>query len=983
MKGILRKYLLAFALTVASAIPYANARVFRDAPDSSARATLDSLVAEGRDSTVFPLRDSLFKARRDSIARADSIARMRSDSLNMLSKSSLEVPAFTAAKDSIISDFSGGKRMIYYYGGATVKYQNMTLSADYIEYDMDANTVFARGQKDTLTGEWKGLPEMTESGQTYKMDQLNYNFNTRKARIQNMVTKESEGILQGKKIKMMPDKSINMTDGVYTVCDLEHPHYYLKLSMAKVITKPSQKTVFGPAWPVIADVPAFPIILPFGFVPKKPSRATGMLMPTFGEEQARGFYIRDAGMYFVFGDYFDLSVTGDYYTLGSWAVDINSRYKVNYKFNGQIALTYSNDQAGEKGSADFVQSRNFGLRWSHTQDSKAHPGTTFSASVNFSSPSNSRYNARSVTDAQQNQVSSSISYSHNWNGKFNLSVNALHNQNTRDSSYSFTLPNITFSVTRFYPFKQKTRVGKEKFYEKISFGYSTSLQNRINFKVRDLQDFVMDETGNHVIVVDELNNRTYRQKEFGDSLAVKALGKLTNGMTHNFQIGLPNFTLFKYINVTPSVSYGMNWMFSKGEQHLEGEVDADGNPVMVTDKDGQEVQAQKVVSDPGTAFNGFGATHTYSGSMSMSTRIYGLFNFGKHKKVQAIRHVITPSMSLSFSPEKGTAFNGWRTLDPYYDKRGSFHDQTWYNIYSITGHHNNASPPGRGKSGTMSLSIGNNLEAKVRDMRDTTGTGSKKVKLLDQLNINTSYNFLADSLRMQNIGVSASTRLFNKISISGNLNFDPYAINEQGKKINKLNIVATGVPARLTNASLSASFSLNGKGATDGDDGTRAGGGSGGSGGSGATASYERIYYHPITGEYIPGGYVYYMNSNAPWSVNFSYSFNYSKSYSYQSTTKELIENKRFTQTLNVSGNIKLTPRLSIQATSGFDVMAMKFTTTQISASYDLHCFNIALSWVPMGQWKSYSFRIAANASALADLLRFKKSDSYMDNMLR
>ena len=978
MKGNLRKYLLALALCAAFVAPCAHARVFRQAPDSVAKASLDSLISAVRDSSATS-RDSLFRAKRDSVARADSISKLRADSLDLLSKSSLEVPAFSTAKDSIITDFSGGRRMIYYYGGATVQYENMKLTAYYIEYDMDANTVYARGQKDTLTGEWKGLPEMTEGAQTYKMDELHYNFDSRKARITNMVTKEAEGILQGKKIKMMPDKSINMRNGVYTVCDLEHPHYYLNLTMAKVITKPSQKTVFGPAWPVIADVPAFPIILPFGFVPKKPSRATGMLMPTFGEEQARGFYIRDAGMYFVFGDYFDLSVTGDYYTLGSWAIDLNSRYKVNYKFNGSISLTYSNDQAGEKGSSDFVQSRNFGLRWSHTQDSKAHPGTTFSASVNFSSPSNSRYNARSVTDAQQNQISSSISYSHNWNGKFNLSINALHNQNSRDSSYSFTLPNITFNVTRFYPFKRKTRVGKEQFYEKISFGYSTSFQNRINFKMRELQDFVMDETGNHVTIIDELNNKTYREKAFGDSLAIKALGKLTNGMTHNFQIGLPNFTLFKYINVTPSISYGMNWMFSKGEQHLENELDADGNPIMVTDKDGQQVIAQKLVSDPGTAFNGFGMTHTYSGSMSMSTRIYGMFNFGKHRRVQAIRHVITPSMSLSFSPEKGTAFNGWRTLDPYYDKRGTFHDVTWYNIYSISGNHNNASPPGRGKSATMSLSFGNNLEAKVRDVRDTTGTGSKKVKLLDQLNINTSYNFLADSLRMNNIGISASTRLFNKVSISGNLNFDPYAINEQGKKINKLNIVATGVPARLTNASLSASYAINGKGATDGDDGTRSGkGGGSGSGGSGATASYERIYYHPITGEYIPGGYVYYMNSNAPWSVNFSYSFNYSKSYTYQSTTKELIENKRFTQTLNVSGNIKLTPRLSIQATSGFDIMAMRFTTT-----HDLHCFNIALSWVPMGQWKSYSFRIAANASALADLLRFKKSDSYMDNMLK
>ena len=927
------------------------------------------------DSIPSLLRDSLLSARRDSTLRADSLQTARRDSLDMLGKSSLERPAFTTAKDSIITDFSDGKRMIYYYGGATVSYQNMKLTADYLEYNMKTNTVYARGRKNPTTGEWEGLPEMTEGGQTYKMDELHYNFDTQKARITNMVTKEAEGLLQGKKIKMQPDKSINMRDGMYTVCDLEDPHYYLKLSMAKVITKPSQKTVFGPAWPVVAGVP-IPLGLPFGFVPKKPSRATGLLMPTFGEEQARGFYARDMGMYFVFGDYFDLSLTGSYYTLGSWSVDLNSRYKVNYKFNGTLAFTFSNDQAGEKGSTDFVQSQNFGFRWSHSQDAKSHPGTTFSASVNFSSPSNSRYNARSVTDAQQNQIGSSISYSHNWNGKFNLSVNAQHNQNSRDSSYSFTLPNITFSVTRFYPFKQKNRVGKEKFYEKISFGYSTSLQNRLNFKLRDMQDYVLDADGNFVYKTNSAG-QTYREKAMGDSLGVKAMQRLTNGMSHNFQIGLPNFTLLKYINVTPSVNYGMNWMFNKGAQYLENELDQDGNPILVTDKDGGQVIAQRVVTDPGQAFNGFGTTHTYSGSMSMSTRIYGMFNFGKHRKVQAIRHVITPSVSLSFSPEKGTHFNGWRTLDAYYDKRGSYHAESMYNIYSVSGHHNSVSPPGRGKSGTMSISFGNNLEAKVRDLRDTTGTGSKKVKLLDQLNINTSYNFLADSLRMQNVGVSASTNLLNKINISGNLNFDPYAVDEKGKRINKFNIVATGVPLRLTNASLSASFSLNGKGAINGDDGSKT------SGNKGDANSYQRIYYHPITGEYIPGGYVYYMNPNAPWSINVSYSFNYSKSYSYQNTTKELIVNNKFTQTVNLSGNIKLTPRLSIQATSGFDIMAMKFTTTQFSATYDLHCFNIAVSWVPMGTYKSYSFRIAANASALADLLRFKKSDSYMDNLLK
>ena len=912
------------------------------------------------------LPDSVL-AYRDSVHRADSIARR--DSLDMLSKSSLERPAFSTAKDSIITEFTDGQRKVYYYGGATVTYQDMELTADYIEYDMKTNTVFARGRKDPVTGEWIGQPEMKQGKSTYKMEELKYNFESRKSIITNMITQESEGLLHGEKIKMMPDQSVNLEKGMYTVCDLEHPHYYMRLTMAKVVTKPSQKTVFGPAYPVIADVP-IPIGLPFGFVPEKPTRATGLLMPTFGEEAARGFFVKDAGMYFVLGDYFDLSLTGSYFTLGSYAVDINSRYKVNYKFNGRFSLTYSNDQTGEKGSADFRQSKNFGLKWSHTQDPKAHPGTTFSASVNFSSPSNSKYNSRSVNEALQNQVSSSISYSHNWNGKFNISVNALHSQNSRDSSYSFTLPNITFSVTRFYPFKQKNRVGKEKAYEKISFGYSTSIQNKVNFKLRDIQDFVLNPDGSHVVDPET----GFRQKEMGDSLGTKMLQRLTNGMGHNFQIGLPNFTLLKYLNFTPSVNYGMNWMFNAGKQYLTPVYDKEGNPVMVNDKDGNLVQAQDVAIDPGTAFNTFGVTHTYSGSMSMSTRIYGMLNFGKHRKIQAIRHVITPSVSMSFSPEKGTAFNGWRTLEGYYDAKGRWHDESQYNIYSLKGNHNTVSPPGRGKTGSMNINIGNNLEAKVRDLRDTTGTGSKKVKLLDQLSINTGYNFLADSLKMSNVSVSMSTSLFGKFNVSGSLSFDPYAIDDHGRKINKFNVVATGVPLRLTNASASFSYTLNGKGTINGNDGRKSGGGS-------DASSYQRIYTHPITGEYIPGGYLYYMNPNVPWSISFNYSFHYTKSYQY--SNNRLIDNKRFTQTLNMSGNIKLTPRMSIQASSGFDVMAMKITTTQVSATYDLHCFNIAVSWVPTGQWKSYSFRIAANASALSDLLRFKKSSSYMDNLLR
>ena len=855
----------------------------------------------------------------DSTARADSIA--RADSLDLLSKSSLEQPAFSAARDSIIEDFSDGKRMIYYYGDVSVTYGNMKLTADYMEYDMQKQTVFARGTKDS-TGTWVGQPTMEEGGKTYTMEEVRYNFETRKARITNMITQESEGILHGKNIKMMPDQSINITKGKYTVCDCEHPHYYLHLTAAKVMTKPSQRTVFGPAYPVIEDVPLFPVVLPFGFIPKRPDRATGFLMPTFGEEASRGFFIRDVGMYFVIGDYFDLSLTGDIFTLGSWAVDVNSRYKVNYKCNGNFALTYSNDQTGERNSPDFFQTKNFAVRWSHSQDSKANPGMSFSASVNFSSPSNNRYNATSVTEALQNQISSSISWSKNWGGKVNLSVNALHSQSSRDSSYSFTLPDVTLSVSRFYPFQSKDRVGKKKFYEEFSLAYNTKIVNKINFKASE-----------------------FNQPGFWD--------KMQNGMSHNFQIGLPNFTLFKYINFTPSISYSMNWFFNKTEKVF--------NP-----------ETNSVEDVKGKMFSHFGATHNYSGGLSANTRLYGLFNFGKHHKLQAIRHIITPSISFNFSPEKATHFNGYRTLN-YVDTLGVTRSLD-YNIYS--GQVN--SPPGRGKTASMSLSIGNNVEAKVRDLQDTTGTGTKKIKLIDNLSLSTGYNFLADSLNMNDISLSLSTSVFGKLGVNASARLSPYAVVPTGERtyatINKFNgsVYGWDKPLRLTSANISLSYSFSGEGKINGNDG------SSGSSGEGNTTNYTKVYYHPVTGEYIPGGWLYYTNPNSPWSVNISYSFSYNRSYS--TASYQLLTNHRFTQAISLSGNVKITPALAINLTTGFDLMAMKMTTTQLSATYDLHCFNISVSWVPTGTWKSWTFRIAANASALADLLRFKKSNSYWDN---
>lgn len=894
----------------------AKAAVSHDVSQSEEAVVIDTAISPQRPEGIDTLRAGLDStaSRRDSLRRADSTS--RADSLSLLEKSSLTRPAFSGAKDSIRQDFSNGQRKMYYWGEVEVSYENIKLKADYMEYDMATGTVYARGTYDSLSREWKGQPEMTQGKQTFSMEEIRYNFNTRKARITNMITREDDGILHGKNIKMMPDRSINITKGKYTVCDLEHPHYYLKLSSAKVVTKPSQKTVFGPAHLVVEDVD-LPIGIPFGFIPKRPDRATGLLMPSFGEENARGFYLRDAGMYFVLGDYFDMSLTGDYYTLGSWAANLNSRYMVKYKFNGNLAINYSVDQTGEKGSTDFFQSKNFGVRWSHSQDSKAHPGTSFSTSVNFSSPSNSRYNSHSVSEALQNQISSSISYSKNWNGKFNLSVNALHSQNSRDSSYSFTLPNITFSVSTFYPFKIKNRVGKERIYEKFALGYNTSLQNKINFKA----------------------------SEFGEP---GFLDKFQNGMTHNFSIKLPDFTLLKYLNVAPSVSYGMNWFFRKSEAYFDRETNS-------------------VKMEMGKQFGHFGTTHNYSGSVSMSTRLYGMYDFGKFHKVQAVRHVISPSVSMSFSPEKGKAFNGWRTLN-YVDTLGVQKSYD-YNIYQ--GQINSA--PGKGKSATMSLSIGNNLEAKVRDMKDTTGTGTKKVKILDQLNLTTGYNFLADSLKMNNVGVSMSTSVFGKLGINGNMNFDPYAIDGKGKRVNRYNILETGVPLRLTNVSGSLSYSLSGKGTVKGNDGSKSGGGDSGN----AADYYRRIYYHPITGEYIPGGWLYYTNPNVPWSVNFNYNFSMNRTYEF--INDQLRKKDNYTQTLGVQGNIQLTPKMSVQAQSGWDFTAMKMTTTQFSFRYDLHCFNISVSWVPSGMYQSYSFLISANAAALADLLRFKKSTSYWD----
>ena len=644
---------------------------------------------------------------------ADSIlfevpAPQAEDTLFVQPKGALDRPAFSSARDSVMEDVE--RNIIYYFGDVTAKYQDMELKADYMAYNTKMNVVYAKGIVDTITNEMSGRPSMTTGGKTYEMDEVYYNFATRKAKIKNMATQQDDGKLIGEKLKMMPDQSINISGGKYTVCDAEHPHYYLKMTAAKVMTEPKQRTMFGPAYLVLLDVPLPFLMLPFGFVPEMPDRASGILIPTYGEEKARGLYLRDFGYSFVIGDYLDLAFTGDIYSYGSWAARVTSRYKKRYAFDGSLSFNYSNDITGERGTSSFFQSKNFGLTWSHSQDAKARPGTTFRASVNFSSPSNNRYNSTSVNESLQNQASSSISYSKTWSG-MSLSVNVLHSQNSRDSSYSFTLPNITFNVNRFYPFKRKNRVGKERFYEQISFSYGATMQNKVGFKA----------------------------SEFG--MNKDMLNRMQNGVNHSFSIGLPNFTLLKYFQFSPSVSYGMNWFFR--EQYREYNPETNRVETFMTDQ-----------------FSTFGVTQNYSGGISMNTRLYGMFNFGKRSRLQAIRHMITPAMSFSFSPNLATKANGY-TSYAYTDKDG-VERTVEYNKYAGQLY----SPPGTGRNASLSFSVANNLEAKVLKNTDPSAEEPsnpkdkyEKIKLIDQLNIGGSYNFLADSMRLSNININASTTI--------------------------------------------------------------------------------------------------------------------------------------------------------------------------------------------------------------------------------
>jgi hypothetical protein len=818
------------------------------------------------------------------------------DSTGIRRASSLDAPVFSSGRDSTIYDFTGEHRMIYYYGDVAVSYENLEIKAEYMAYDIDTRMVYASGVPDTA-GKLVGRPVMTEDGKEYEMETVHYNFGSRKAKINNVITTEGEAYLHGEAIKKMPDNSIHVHHGKYTTCDAEHPHFYLRLSKAKVTPEPNSQTVFGPAYLVIEDVPT-PLLLPFGFIPKRSDRSGGLLFPTFGEEPSRGFYVTRIGWYFVLGEYFDLALTGDYFTLGSWALRANSRYNKLYKFAGSFDFNISESVSGAVGSTDRSASRNFSISWNHRQDPKANPELTLNASVNYMSSSYRHFNSMTnPMNASQSTAQSSISLSKSWEGSpFNLSVNLTHSQNMQDSSYALSLPVMTFSMTTIYPFKRKRGVGEERFYEKISFSYRTNFDNKIRFKESELgtPDF---------------------------------WSKLENGMRHDFSLGLPSFNLLKHINVSPSVTYGMTMFFQSLQKSWNS-----------ADARVEDIKSQ--------SFSEFHMAHSYSFGASVSTRLYGTFQYGKEAFIQAFRHVITPSLSLSYSPDLRTPWNGHRMFY-YVDNQNTARTVT-YNRYSgLYG------APGGQQAASMGFTLGNNFEMKVRNKKDTTN-GVSKVKLIDNLNFSGSYNFLADSMNLSLISASLSTNILG-VGISANASFDPYAVRN-GQRIREFSIAKGDGLARLTTFGFSGGYQFKG-----GENGLK----------NNPTTLEGVPRFDPATGDYLYTEYLFYDDFKAPWSFGFNYSFNYSVSY------PRGIKEGRTMQTLAFNGQIKLTEALNMTVQSGFDFKALQLSTTSLSIHYDLHCFDFDIQWTPFGQYQSWSFLFKAKSSMLYDLLKYDKRKNY------
>ena len=860
------------------------------------------------------------KAIDDSI-RADSMMRARSNGI--------DAPVKYSAEDSLVYDAESGTA--YLYGNSKVDYENMKLTSDKVHMNLDKSTVRATGTVDsTAEGGIKGKPVFTMGKDEYKSDTMAFNFKSKKGLIKGVYTEQQDGFLSGEVGKRDSTGSIYLQHGRYTTCDKPHPDFYIALSRAKV--RPGKDVVFGPAYLVVADVP-LPLAIPYGFFPFSKKYSSGFIMPSYGDESDRGFYLRDGGYYFAISDKWDLKLLGEIYTKGSWGVSAASNYRKRYRYSGSFLFSYQDSKTGDKGLPDFAEQESFKIQWNHRQDPKANPYSSLAASVNFATSSYERNNLNSMYNPQtltQTTRTSSVSWSTGFSS-IGLSLSATTNlaQDMRTSSIQITLPDLNISLSRFYPFKRKHLVGKERWYEKISMSYTGQLANSIS----TTEDKIL-----HSNLIKDWKNA------FQHTIPVQA-----------------NFTLFNYINVTPSFNF-TDRMYSK----------------KVT-RGWDNTLQKEVVRD--TTY-GFHNVYNWSMSVGASTKLYGFWVpnrklFGD--KIQAIRHVITPQVTFSYSPNFGARRYGYYDSYQYTDASGNvklveyspYQDE----LYSV---------PGKYKTEMISWDVSNNIEMKIKSDKDTTGY--KKISIIDELGASMSYNAAADYHRWSDLSMRLRLKWWKNYTFSMNAQFATYAyeLDANGKPyVGNHTEWGYGRLPRFQGMSQNLSFTLNPEklkkwfGRKDDKDDDKVSVDSDGPDTNIESNMDDDLEKGKYAAKKKRGNIAEtdddgYMSFNMPWSLTIGYGITMRENTAGRFNTKTMRYPYKFTQTLNFSGNIRISDGWNINFSSGYDFENHAMSMTTASLSRDLHCFNMSAS-VVLAPYTSYNFTFRCNAATLTDALKYDK----------
>ena len=860
---------------------------------------------------------------------------IRADSINRASKQGIDAPVTYSANDSLVYDAMTKDAKLY--GNSEVKYENMDLKSDKIRMNLDSSLVHATGSPDsTEKSGIKGRPVFVMGADNYDTDTIAFNFKTKKGLVQNALTKQEDGFLRSKLSKRTATGDVYLAHGRYTTCDKEHPDFYISLSRAKV--RPGKDVVFGPAYIVVADVP-LPFAIPYGFFPFTKSYSSGFIMPSYGDEQNRGFYLRDGGYYFAISDKMDLKLIGEIYTKGSWGLTATSNYRKRYKYNGSFLFSYQDTRTGDKGMPDYAKQTSFKLQWSHRQDAKANPFMSLSASVNFATSSYERNNLTSMYNPQSLTQSTRTS-SVNWSTTFSsigmtLSSTANLSQNMRDSTISMTLPDLNISISRFYPFRRKHAAGDERWYEKIAMSYTGQFSNSINTKENKLM---------HSSLIKDWRN----------------------GFQHNIPISA-NFTLFKYINLNPSFNFTDRMYTNK-----------------VTKSWNERTQTE--VAD--TTY-GFHNVYNWNLSLSASTKIYGFWKpnrklFGD--KVQAIRHVITPTVSFSYAPDFSASRYGYYQTYQKTDADGNVslvqYSPYQNELYGV---------PSRGRTGSVSWSFDNNIEMKVKSDKDSTGF--KKISLIDQLGWSMSYNMAAKEKPLSDLTVNLRLKWWKNYTFNMTGVFASYAyeLDDQGKPyVGNRTYWGMGKWGRFQGMSQNISYTLTPEkikklfgGAKD-DDTKKNKKSDDDEIDTDIESNVDDTMIDAQHGasKDDKGGKADtdgdgYMRFSMPWSLTFGYGITMSENTDINKFNyKTMRYPYKFTQTLNVSGNLRISDGWNISFSSGYDFDNHKVSMTTASLQRDLHCFNMSCS-VVLAPYASYNFTFRCNASTLTDALKYDKRSGY------